>query len=217
MQNNHARIQLGWWNNWQFFKIMIRGIKTRVWQDNPIWKFDVWVNMSSCKWSLKTNRNAPCRMHAGCILNDSQHTNVADLDANLKGVNMALQWKVTVLHLFIDSACVYGWILDALTEKDQIYAKVASEMLIWIEKLVDQCDLSVDVMLVKSYQNQMDKLSRLLQRWLSIKKGIKHMHHVCDINEQVLSKSNKVCSLPKYTFWHQMNSVLHKTDQSCGI
>lgn len=66
-------------------------------------------------------------MHPG---NDSQHINVADLDVNLKGVNMAFQWKVTVLHLFMDSACVYGWILDTLTEKDQMYAKVASEMLI---------------------------------------------------------------------------------------
>lgn len=31
---------------------------------------------------------------------------------------------------------------------------------------------SVDVMLVKSYRNQMDKLSRLLQRWRNIKKGL---------------------------------------------
>ena len=36
-----------------------------------------------------------------------QNINLAELDAVLKGVNMALMWKATRLHLYTDSACVH--------------------------------------------------------------------------------------------------------------
>lgn len=45
------------------------------------------------------------------LKNDVQHINVAELDAIFKGVNVALQWKATELHLFTDSACGY-WTLS---------------------------------------------------------------------------------------------------------
>ena len=38
---------------------------------------------------------------------DMQYINLVELDAVLKGVNMALMWKATILHLHIDSACVH--------------------------------------------------------------------------------------------------------------
>ena len=38
---------------------------------------------------------------------DMQHINLAELDAVLKGVNMALMWEASILHLHSDSACVH--------------------------------------------------------------------------------------------------------------
>ena len=42
-----------------------------------------------------------------CPEKDSQHINLAELDAIIKGINLAILWKTTTLHLFTDSTCVH--------------------------------------------------------------------------------------------------------------
>ena len=37
------------------------------------------------------------------------------LPVRLKGVNVALMWEATILHLHTDSVCVHKWITDTLT------------------------------------------------------------------------------------------------------
>ena len=102
---------------------------------------------------------------------DSQHINLAELDAVIKGINLAILWKTTTLHLFIDSACVHKWISDTLTGKAWVRTKAASEMLIRRRldttiKLVKEYALSMNVSLVKSSQNKAYRLTRVPQRWL---------------------------------------------------
>ena len=62
--------------------------------------------------------------------NDAAHINLAELDAVMKGVNLALQWKVRKLRIHTDSLCIYHWISDTLTSKARVRTKAASEMLI---------------------------------------------------------------------------------------
>ena len=45
------------------------------------------------------------------------HINMAELDAVLRGVNMALAWKLNKLQLFTDSVTVFHWISDVITGK----------------------------------------------------------------------------------------------------
>ena len=42
-----------------------------------------------------------------CLVNDAQHINLAELDAIVKEVKLALQWQAKRLHLRINSLCVY--------------------------------------------------------------------------------------------------------------
>ena len=102
---------------------------------------------------------------------DSQHINLMELDAIIKGINLAILWKTTTLHLFTDSACVHKWLSDTLTGKARVRTKAASKMLIrqqldMIIKLVKEYMLSMNVFLVKSSQNKADRLTRVPQRWL---------------------------------------------------
>ena len=102
---------------------------------------------------------------------DSQHINLTELYAIIKGTNLAILWKTTTLHLFTDSVCVHKWISDTLTSKARARTKAASEMLIrqrldTIIKLVKEYALSMNVSLVKSSQNKADRLTRVPQRWL---------------------------------------------------
>ena len=104
---------------------------------------------------------------------DSQHINLVELNAIIKGINLAILQKMTTLHLFTDSACVHKWISDILNGKSRVRTKAASKMLIrrWlvmIIKLVKEYTLSMNVSLVKSSQNKADRLTRVPQKWLDV-------------------------------------------------
>lgn len=120
--------------------MMIKGIITRVSQEDPVagkWyvngpKLDVCVDASS----LVTGGSLK---HDGAAVEDTswlrkerdvQYINLAELDAILKAVNMALMWEAMILHLFTDSVCVHKWIMDTLMGKARVCTKAASEMLI---------------------------------------------------------------------------------------
>ena len=65
-----------------------------------------------------------------CPTNGSQHINLVKVEAALKGVNLALQWEATVLHLVTNSACVHWWISNTLTGKACVNMRRAGEMLV---------------------------------------------------------------------------------------
>ena len=79
----------------------------------------VWVDASSVATGVALETNGTAIEGACCLrlTNNAQHINLAELDAPLKGANVALQLEVTVLHLVTDSACMHQWISDTLTGK----------------------------------------------------------------------------------------------------
>ena len=159
---------------------MVKETIARVKQDDPTkgdWcvqgdELNVWVDASSLAIGVLLEKDGAA-IEDACWLrptNDAAHVNLAELDAVMKGVNLALQWKVRKLHIHTDSLCVYHWISDTLTGKARVCTKAASEMLIrrrleTIRKLVMEYNLSVDVVLVTSNCNLTDRLTRVPQRW----------------------------------------------------
>ena len=148
----------------------IAGVK----QDDPAkgdWcmqgdELNVWVDASSlADWCAVGEEWSWLR-----LMNDAAHINLAELDAVMKGLNLALQWKVRKLCIHTDSLCVYHWISDTLTSKARVRTKAASEMLIrrrleTIRKQVTEYNLSVDAVLVTSNCNLVDRLTWVPQRW----------------------------------------------------
>ena len=114
-----------------------------------------------------------------------KHINLAELDAVLRGINLALHWKASVIHLRTDSACVHRWISDTLSGKARVRTKAASEMLIrrrlsTLQELAAEYRLTIDVALVKSQVNRADPLTRVLQRWLdALRKEAEPIEPVC--------------------------------------
>ena len=159
----------------------LESVIQRVRQSDPskgVWNVSgeeatVWVNASSLAIGAVIEAE-DCIIEDGCWLrptNDSSHINLAELDALLRGVNMALAWKMKTLHLKTDSATVYHWVSDALTGKARLKTKSASEMLIrrrigTLKEIVDEYELAVDIALVASCDNRADVLTRVPQRWL---------------------------------------------------
>ena len=174
---------------------MIKEVITRVHKEDPAWgrwciddqTLCVWVNASSLATGVSLVYDGAV-VEDACWLRpgkDSQHINLAELDAIIKGINLAILWKTITLHLFTDSACVHKWISDTLTGKAKVWTKAASEMLIrrWLDtiiKLVKEYALSMNVSLVKSSQNKADRLTRVSQRWLdAIKRNTESVQPAC--------------------------------------
>ncbi|CAM1312990.1 Uncharacterised protein r2_g2342 [Pycnogonum litorale] len=132
----------------------------------------IWVDASSVAIGVKIEVDGETIEDASWLRSEeSTHINMAELDAVIKGVNMALQWNMSRLHLRTDSATVHRWISDVLTDKARLKTKAASEMLIRrrvcvFRELVDEYDLKVDIQLVSSKCNPADSLTRVPQKWL---------------------------------------------------
>ena len=162
---------------------MLSDIIRRMAQKDPMqgdWSVDgrevtVWIGASSLATGVVVE-SVESLIEDACWLRparEDKYINLAELDAMLRGINMALQWKATVLHLKTDSACVHRWITDALSGKARIRTKAASEMLIrrrlsTIKGLVVEYELTFDVELVRSQANRADQLTRVSQRWLDV-------------------------------------------------
>ncbi|KAF0299565.1 hypothetical protein FJT64_027718 [Amphibalanus amphitrite] len=85
----------------------------------------------------------------------AMHINMAELDAALSGVNMAIAWGITIIDLCTDSATVHKWIDDALTGRSRLRTKAHGEMLIRrridvIRQLVEEFNLRLTVVLATS-------------------------------------------------------------------
>ena len=102
---------------------------------------------------------------------DAAHINLAELDAVVKGVNLALQWRVTDMDLVTDSRTVWQWVSDTLSGRARLRSKAASEMLIrrrlsTLKALKDEYGLNVHIRYVPSAANKADPLTRVPGKWL---------------------------------------------------
>ena len=93
-----------------------------------------------------------------CKSTDCAHVNVADLDAILKGVNLALKWKLHEIEVMTDSATVLSWLQSVITADHRNKAHGAAEMLIKCHlavfaELIATFDLRVTATFVRSEVN----------------------------------------------------------------
>ena len=102
---------------------------------------------------------------------DVGHINVAELDAVLKGVNLALRWDLTSIQIMTDSATVLSWLRSILEGDFRIKVAGMSEMLVKrrlsvVKQLVDELGLSIELTYVESCKNKADALTRVNKKWL---------------------------------------------------
>lgn len=102
---------------------------------------------------------------------DYNHINVAELEALLKGVNMALKWDLREITLITDSATVYGWVNATLTEEKRIRTKGAAEMLVkrrlgTLKNLINEFNLKIRIEHIPTSKNKADGLTRVRKEWL---------------------------------------------------
>ena len=167
---------------------IISEVFSRIADDDPAkgsWEVEgneavVWVDASSLALGVCIEANGNI-IEDMCWLRDesNSHINMAELDAVIKGVNLAILWNMKTLHVKTDSVCVLNWVVNTLECKARVKTKAASEMLIRrrlgiLKALVDEYHLSLDISLVPSARNRADQLTRVPEKWLRA-----HKNEIC--------------------------------------
>ena len=106
-------------------------------------------------------------------VNDSDHINVAELEAVIKGLNLAVKWKLKDITVATDSATVHGWVSSVVADSRRPKVTGLSEMVIKrrlnvIAQLVEEYNLELCIQLVKSEQNKADQLTRVSKKWMKV-------------------------------------------------
>lgn len=102
---------------------------------------------------------------------DAMHINVAELDAVIQGINLAIRWNLEIVEVVTDSATVRGWMSSVLTGSHRVRSHGLAEMLIkrrlaLVAELIQAYGLRVSIKLVPSEDNKADILTRVPQAWL---------------------------------------------------
>lgn len=133
----------------------------------------VWTDASSVAAGAVLESAAGDVIEDACWLrrDDSTHINMAELDAAVRGVNLAIAWGMRNIELKTDSATVHRWVSDALSGRARLRTKAHGEMLIRrrvdvIKQLVAELGISITVSLVRSAQNRADILTRVPSEWV---------------------------------------------------
>ena len=134
----------------------------------------VWVDASMLAYGAVVEVDDEVIEDASWLRKDgcTSHINMAELDAVVKGLNVALAWGMTTVKVMTDSATVHRWIEDGLTGKSRLKTKAANEMLIRrrvdvVMSIVREYGLHMTITLVPSAHNKADVMTRVPARWLT--------------------------------------------------
>ena len=61
---------------------------------------------------------------------DVSHINLSELEAAIKGINLACKWGMRVFTPYTDSATVHGWLMSMFAGTHNVRTKAMSELLV---------------------------------------------------------------------------------------
>lgn len=110
-------------------------------------------------------------------MDDGAHINMSELDAVVKGINLAVKWSISNLEIMTDSVTVYGWLRSSLQESHKIKTRGMNEMLVKrrlavVKELIKEYGVNVQVRWVKSADNKADDLTRVPHSWMKVTKQV---------------------------------------------
>ncbi|XP_047144675.1 uncharacterized protein LOC124818174 [Hydra vulgaris] len=124
------------------------------------------------------------------------HINMAELDAVMRGMSMALTWKLKKVTIFTDSVTVFQRVSDALTGKSRLKSKAMGKMLIRkrlsvLQKRFKEYGINVNVKLVPSKDNLANALTRVQSRCIHKRTGHFGVKHTLNFVRQVIPTATK--------------------------
>ena len=131
-------------------------------------KLNVWCDASQIAYGVALERKNQIIEDAAWLrkADDGTHINLAELNAVIKGVNLAMKWGAGDITIFTDSAAVYSWLSSLLKKDKRIRVYGLSEMLVKrrlsiFSETLETYKVEWSVSLVSTTKNKVDGLTRL--------------------------------------------------------
>jgi len=132
----------------------------------------VWTDASSIALGVVLEVNGKIVEDGGWLRpkNDVTHINRAELDAAIKGINLAVKWGKRSLILKVDSKTVYGWLNSVINKTHNVKTHSLAEIVIrrrleQVKEIIEIEKLQIAIELVPSSNNKADNLTRLPSHW----------------------------------------------------
>ena len=102
---------------------------------------------------------------------------MAELDAVLKGINLAIKWGLREIKIKTDSAMVLSWVTSTVEECGRIRRKGAGEIIVKrrlgiLAKLISEFKLQIKAVFVPSERNKADALTQIKKQWFVEKEEV---------------------------------------------
>ena len=144
------------------------------WHVNQEAPMTVWTDASSLALGVALQVNGDIVEDAAWLrpTQDSAHINRAELDAVIRGINLALKWGKRELRIRCDSATVCGWLKAVIERTHNVKTTALGEILIrrrldTLKEIIEQENLKISIQFVRSSENLADQLTRVPKSWLS--------------------------------------------------
>ena len=167
-----------------------------VWQVNgdPDAVFTVWCDASDLALGVAIEVNGDVIEDSTEMrdVHDKHHINVAELEAAVKGIKLALIWKAKRAIVKTDSKTVFSWLRQVVNNVRSVKTSGLSDLLIQhrlqaIADLIDTFHLDIVVEWVPSAKNCADQLTRVPDPWIARSKFLKKETTVADSSSGPLS------------------------------
>ncbi|XP_068233538.1 uncharacterized protein [Palaemon carinicauda] len=155
--------------------MMVKEVIERVKLDDPVrgnWCVPsvkhgvVWCDASKIAMGVVLEINGKIAKDAAWLRkkDDFNHINVAELEAVLKGVNLAIRWGLESIEVRTDSATVGAWLKFIVSAEKRVDTKGAAEMIIkrrlgTLKELITEFGLNIVVQMVPSKKKKADILT----------------------------------------------------------
>ena len=186
---------------------MLQDVLERVKKEDPvkgIWHVQIsnsgviWCDASSLALGVLLEMNGVAVEDAAWLRKkeDFNHINVAELEAVLKGIILALKWGLQDVELKTDSATVVGWVKTVISNDKRVRTKGASEMAIkrslgLLRDLLYEFDVTLHATFVSTHKNKADGLTRVRKEWLKFEKDAQNGSNICCSSLDVAEVHNK--------------------------
>lgn len=217
----------------QELQLLCREVEDRVGREDPV--RGVWTVPSTDSWKLWCDASG---IAYGVVLqadqvvledqswlrpgDDKRHINVAELDAVIRGLNLAANWGVKKLIVVTDSQTVYGWLRSLLGDVKRVRATGLNQVLVErrlqiVDDLISTTQMDVSVDWVPSQDNLADRLTRVpgkfIQCWkTAVSTGSGSGSEVQNVPEVVVASANSDAvsplSLPEIYAAQQEDEVI---------
>ena len=107
---------------------------------------------------------------------DKRHINIAELEAAIRGLTLAVKWGVKDFQLATDSKTVASWIQQVVHNTKRVKISGMHEVLVQrrlqiIHDLIASTGLTVEIVWVPIENNRADQLTRVPLHWISYVKS----------------------------------------------